>query len=280
MKDVPSKKENPEMISIPPNYPNASQQSWSFEENMNYNIMQLATAKASYKQHADITVVTAEGDRITLSSNSQHSVDFATYDGLVRTNGAATRLQWRELSLSSGNELSLTVEGDLSAEELKDLEKALKSIEKMVRDFIAGDMNHAMTTGLNPEDRGSLSSLEASLSFERVVFLEKSFTGNTAPSIPDFGMDKVLANGPITRERIDEVKGQMANVLTNTAIKASKIYSPLEQFLTHLFKKLSKEKAFNSRGLALMEAIKSDLLDEVELLSEKSEDERTMQVAQ
>jgi len=268
------------MISIPPNYPNASQQSWLSGENLNDSISQLTTVAASHKQHADITMVTAEGDRVTLSSNSQHSVDYTTYDGLVRANGGATRLQWKELSLSSGSELSVTVEGDLSAEELKDIEKALKSVEKIARDFLAGDVDRAMATALNPENWESLSSLEANLSFEQVAILNQALATNTAPSIPDFDMDTVLANAPVDQERIEKVTSQMANVLANTGVKASRMLKPLEQFLIHLFKKLSDEKSLDSRRPAILEAIKSDLLDKVDLLPEKSEAEGTVQGVQ
>ena len=255
------------MISMPPNYPNGSQQSWLSGENLNYSISQLATVAASHKQNADITVVTAEGDRVTLSSNSQLSTDYITYDGLVRGYGGTTRLQWEGLSLSSVSEFSISVEGDLSAEELKDLQKALITIEKIARDFLAGDMDHAMATALKPENWGSLSSLEATLSFEEVVFMEQALAANIAPSVPDCDMRTLLANDPVIQERIDRVTGQMANVLANTCVKAPKMLKPLDHFLTHLFKRLSEEGSLHSPRLAMAKLIKSNLLDRIALHS-------------
>src|SRR5262245_65927746 len=79
---------------------------------------------ASRSQSADITIVTAEGDRVTLSASMGAQAEYAP-------NEYAT--------YNAYGRVSVTIEGDLSRSELKDIRKAIRTIEKAARDMARGD---------------------------------------------------------------------------------------------------------------------------------------------
>ena len=71
--------------------------------------------------NADIRIVTAEGDTVTISAGATDQFSMTTYNSKGTLNVAATS--------SSTQELSLTVEGNLNEQELKDIQAALKTIQ-------------------------------------------------------------------------------------------------------------------------------------------------------
>jgi hypothetical protein len=74
----------------------------------------------------DLSIVTAEGDRVTLSASSTRALGYAaaagTSDGTSVLAGA--------LQVNGSDDVSLSVEGNLSHEELVDLQKVVKAFER------------------------------------------------------------------------------------------------------------------------------------------------------
>ena len=135
----------------------------------NYSISQSAQFTTSHHQNTDITIFTAEGDKVTLSSTSQFQATCATYNSFARTKGEFTWSRGQSLDLNISRELSILVDGDLDKQELKDINKAIKTIEKIMRDFLSGDIGNAVAKALRISKLESISSLEADLQFEQSI---------------------------------------------------------------------------------------------------------------
>ena len=94
----------------------------------------MTSVAAGNRQSLDLTISTAEGDRVTLSSTSSATVAYATYEGVVKA---------QAFSATRANELSLSIQGDLSKGEVRDIAKAIHAYNKVVKDISSGRMRPA-----------------------------------------------------------------------------------------------------------------------------------------
>ena len=145
-----------------------------------YNTSELNRVTRSLEQHADVTLVTAEGDKVTLSSGSQAQMTYATYEDLRYTRGCFAEFHSETFGLEVSREYSILVDGDLNEKELRDIRKAVRAIEKIMRDFLSGDIAHAAAKAMKISQLESISSLDASLQFERSLSVEQQVTGYVA----------------------------------------------------------------------------------------------------
>lgn len=122
--------------------------------------------KQSYSAYesldAGLTIKTREGDLVTLSSNTYSKLDAYMYDsrGVLQTDAgtvSVTRNQ-REITLESGESFTFSVTGNLSEEELLDIEAVVKGIDGVIAEMKAGDMDDALTAALS---MGGFDTIEA-----------------------------------------------------------------------------------------------------------------------
>jgi hypothetical protein len=116
------------------------------------------------QQSAALTIVTAEGDRVTISASHSLSIDAATYDSRGRMRGAEGSFYERTESSS----MSIQVEGNLSEEELEDIARVVRELAKVGRAFERGHQAHAMRR-LARADLDTLASIEAEFSATRQI---------------------------------------------------------------------------------------------------------------
>jgi hypothetical protein len=130
-----------------------------------------AVAAAS-RQSLDLTIVTAEGDRVTINSNSSVTSAYATYNGTVAGQNS-TQVAAAATASSSSFDLSLSVEGDLSPEELKDIAKALQAYSKVLKNVSSGNMEPLLA------EAGQISKLDEIASFEANFTSEQAFSAQS-----------------------------------------------------------------------------------------------------
>lgn len=131
---------------------------------------QVSSAALQIQKSSDITLYTAEGDKITLSSFSNLEINTLTYSSQGRINGEAERTEAKSTSLSEQFALNLSVEGDLNEEELKDIQKALKTIEELSTDFFSGKTDKAL------DYANKVTALESIVRFDAVLQYSKSLS--------------------------------------------------------------------------------------------------------
>ncbi len=132
----------------------------------------------SKNESLELSLTTKEGDVVTLSTES--FMDFASlsYDksGSVsdgyQTKSAA--FSSREMTLASGSRFSFSVQGNLSEDELNDIENLVKTLDEVAYSMSTGDMDEAMETAMGmSEGYDSISGFEADLSFSSAYRYEK-----------------------------------------------------------------------------------------------------------
>jgi hypothetical protein len=135
---------------------------------------QLTTRQASTSGSAELSIVTAEGDRVTLTAKTSAQPTLTDYRHLERNaDGRSAATQVKSFEHASSREFSFVVEGDLSREELRDLKKVFKSVKQIIKKFFSGDLSGAMQKAEKGVDRfakaDSLASLDLSLDYTKSV---------------------------------------------------------------------------------------------------------------
>lgn len=126
-------------------------------------------ASVSESQSLDMHLVTDEGDKVTLSYDAYAAAFYAEY-GQVEAQGGDLEIQWAELSSSQYEyALSLSVEGDLNAQEQRDIRKAIKTIGKMLKNFVQGKVKPMMAKAGKLSGLETIASLDISMAYERQV---------------------------------------------------------------------------------------------------------------
>ncbi len=120
-----------------------------------------------------VSVTTAEGDKVTLSTNFAEDFRTVTYHGAAWQGGASVEVASQQTEYSSRRKLDVTVEGDLSEQEARELSKLFKKVLNIFRKLFNGQDEAAVAKTAKLADQFSnfstLSSLDLSVEVERSV---------------------------------------------------------------------------------------------------------------
>jgi hypothetical protein len=143
-------------------------------------------------QSANIEIYTAEGDKVTLSSEVQYkatSESSASYARLGRAHGshhpghhgrAHVQRSADSTSVSSTQKYSVSVEGNLNQQELQDIQKALRTIDQASAQMQSGNLDKAQDKLEKLADLKSLTGLSANISVQKSVTMETGVSTQTA----------------------------------------------------------------------------------------------------
>jgi len=173
--------------------------------------LQAAQVKASQSQTADITIVTAEGDTVTWSSSKAAEWSFTTYNAQGQVGGSA------ELHRTSA--FSISVEGDLNREELKDIRRAIRTIQKAANDVLKGHEEKAASRTARLASLDQIASIDADMEFHREVSVTQVAARTETTAIPESAEAPVSDTTSIPQEAaaVETPAAAEATVSTATA---------------------------------------------------------------
>lgn len=120
-----------------------------------------------------LSVTTAEGDKITLTADLEYDYRAVNYASKVQTDNGTVDVNAKYLEASLKREVGVTVDGDLNAQELKDLEKLFRNVSNIFRKFFSGQDEAALAKTARLAERfgnlSSLSGLDLRVDVERSV---------------------------------------------------------------------------------------------------------------
>lgn len=130
-----------------------------------------------------LVIETRDGDRVTINSNSFTRMDAYMYDarGVMVSDGvtAAYSHSQREITLASGQSFSFSVQGDLSEEEMEDIESILQGFDGVIAEMKEGDMAGALDQALGMGGHGTVSSFSAEISYQRSYQMTSAVSAST-----------------------------------------------------------------------------------------------------
>jgi len=148
------------------------------------NLSQTESSKIDLhvQKSTDITLVTAEGDKVTLSSLSTLDAGYSRYTSQGTVEGAEDSSSSETAYLKKEFSFALSIEGDLNEQELHDIRAALKTLGKMTRDFFSGNTEKAVNRASKLVGLESISRLDAVIQYERTLSYQQ--TQSLAPPAP------------------------------------------------------------------------------------------------
>ena len=120
-----------------------------------------------------LSVTTADGDKITLSANLESDFRAVNYKSHVEGGGTTTDVKAKYAAYSLKQEFGVTVEGDLSEQEVKDLTKLFRRVANIFEKYLNGQDEAALAKTAKLVERfgrlSSLSGLDLNVDVERSV---------------------------------------------------------------------------------------------------------------
>jgi len=129
------------------------------------------SVSAQESLNAGLTIKTKEGDLVTLNSNTYAQLDAFQYNsrGVLETDTGTAMVSknHREITLTTGESFSFSVVGDLSEDELSDIEVIIKGIDEIISEMAQGDMDEAIATALSMGGYDTVSMYSADITYEK-----------------------------------------------------------------------------------------------------------------
>ena len=133
-----------------------------------YSTGQFNYASGSYakRENADITIITDDGDRVTISSDTSMESSYASYSGLVRSGSSKVKAEGYKYQSQLRSNFSMSIVGALDSEEYDDIISALKTIDSVMESVSSGNMVDLQSIAEKFGEIESLSGLRASIQIE------------------------------------------------------------------------------------------------------------------
>ena len=136
-------------------------------------------------QRTDITIVTDDKDKVTLSFDADYQSFHTTYSALVANHSGYAIIEGERFAFDLSLEQSIRMEGDLNEQESKDISKVLKRLNRIMKKFLAGRMDDlAPKAGRLFNNMQTIDSVEARL-IQSDFFQKLQHLSVKAPKAPE-----------------------------------------------------------------------------------------------
>ena len=240
--------------------------------------------QAKTSTSTNLNFVTAEGDRVSLSTGSEINASFGTYTFQGFADGEAVNLRSQELSTSVRSDFNLLIEGNLNEQEQADIQAFLQSAKSFLQEITAGNVENAAEAALSLGDLDSLSSAALFFRKETTVSLEARSTqlavqGNeTANESRRRGLNASPGEGHTIENIFDKIRKAQEKF----QIEPETLAKRLPTLLTKLFETLGKPFSKDEFPQSLFEQIRKELFPSLLQATQnlKTEEETTEELAE
>ena len=252
------------------------------EAYQNYSELQAARLSVSESQSKDITIFTDEGDRVTISSNQQSQTQYMTYEGLAKkrvsgeyqghaiTKESLAMFKGEIFESENSRSISISVEGDLNEQELKDIKKALKKIDKIMTNFLHGGDVDAAVKSMEIGKLDTIAGLEANYRYEKSVILEqtrlKERTTYSRGGNPEIS-PLIKIENPLNH--LKTLIEELTNIIKESEIEPSRFKKPIQDLFSDYRDNPTENEPRDHHRIRMTEWIETELLEIVSSLSAK-----------
>ena len=268
------------MNSINPSATTISQQPDFSANSRIYNEVLLTRIETSNQQNKDITLVTDEGDRVTISSSFQRQAVYSTYEGISQYTVSATSenlgMENTELTMFEGEQFdyendrnfSISVDGDLNKQELKSIRKAVKTIDKIMTDILYGKhIPKGLAKAIEISNLGSIASLEANYQYDKTVLVEQTAIQEAVTYSMD-GLVEPIAPPNTNELPIENPIDEMITAVKDSGVKPSKFIKPVKKLFANMLNNLPDSDPQNKPKAHLAKLIGTHLIERINHLPE------------
>lgn len=202
------------------------------------------TVNAYESLDAGLTIKTREGDIVTLSSSRFSEFSSSEYNskGKIQTDSGSALItqHTREITLTTGDQFSFSVQGDLNEQELADIEAIVKGVDGIVAQVAEGDMEEAVAQAMAMGNYSSVSMYSADISYQRSYSMTEETRSVASGPLSAPGSDESLSHRSENFQRsnpMDRFADRMARFLEK---QEEKLLAKAQQPLAALFDQLQK----------------------------------------
>jgi hypothetical protein len=236
-------------------------------DNRTYESAQIEKTAIAGEQNTDIVIQTADGDKLTLSSEVKFESSAITYEELGRTSTRYHKSQDRMMSASASGKFELTVEGTLDEQEKKEIKEVLINLFKMLKDFISGKANAEEANKFAHLTTISAVKAEFDINARMATAAQSYAVAHTPleekPAVPE----TQTLNLPEIPERVDELTNRMIRLVKDSGVEPSRILKRLNRQLSRRSNKFMHARLPYWHKMRLRKAILEDLAAKLKKLS-------------
>jgi hypothetical protein len=217
----------------------------------------LTRVNAETRAQADISIMTAEGDKVTLSANSVLQAAYASYDARGRMHGQQREVHADAWQLAATHNTAIRVEGDLNDEELADIQHLLENLGTMVTDFLAGDLDEAVMPGLNLGELGTLVGFDASFEYIQQTRVEQQYTAQGSLRDTPASAKTPAESTLISPKSIARLLDRMLRAVEDSSVEPKTLLAELPKFTDTLRKNMLHQQGVDTPKTKLTELLMS-----------------------
>jgi hypothetical protein len=222
-----------------------------------------------------LNLTTNDGDKVSISLAASTQSDYLNYMAIGQDTEGDYASQLQMSSTKSEQGFTMTVEGDLNEQELKDIGTALKTIDKMMTSFVQGRLEPIVAKADKSSQLDSISNLSLKMSFtQNALTIDRTETqyvnepqGGTYDAQGRMTESRPAPNQSGSAQLQNRIMAEADDLSTNMAkqlAKMRKLADHLSDAVRQIFdknrqyvKKLNPDDAF---GPALIDRMHKDLL--------------------
>jgi len=204
---------------------------------------------ATLAKSTDLVITTAEGDKVTLSTSSQETGGYGSYEALAKGKNATAYQSGQSIYYESRQELSFSVTGDLNEQELSDINSIVEAMGGIMDDLVSGDLESAASKGMALTGLSSISQFSATLNVSAGVSVsrETASVGDALPAGKTDGVDQFA----------DMLSGGFKDMMSSTGALAA----TLDDFFSDWFDRMSSKPDSSPEGLGVAARFARGLMD-------------------
>jgi hypothetical protein len=257
-----------------------------------YQSSKLNRLSVSEEQQADINIVTAEGDTVTLSSDYRAAATLTTYEHLALSDSGYRHTEAQMLDFQLEQDIAVSVVGDLNSQELADIKALLSDLGAMFKEFLTSGGQEPPGADEDFSKLASLKSVQAQFEYSASVGYLSAQTneitiGGPAPvhSLPESlaplaaaaqNAVPVVAPTPVATPlpppaETAPIVDRMTQRTKESGLRPEKFMRLLKKFLKQFLKGMGAQGADGSEKVKRGENVLEKFFDQVGKLPAESE---------
>ena len=229
-----------------------------------HNSQRVTKNEAGSLTSADFTIVTAEGDKVTLSANSAQGVLFQQYTAQGGAAGLPIQVRAEEFSAFSTSEFQIPVEGTLSEQEAADIERFLVTSKNIISNLLKGEIDEAVaqTAGLGNLD--SLTSADLEVVHISSLLVEQQTVQEGFLDLPEKFPDPTNSQVGHSHSVVNRTIEAMLQAVRDLQIDSAKLGKRLPHLLTKLFQSFIEDPRINHPQRSLFRQLEHQFLQRLQ----------------
>ncbi|MGD9160771.1 MAG: hypothetical protein PVG39_20300 [Desulfobacteraceae bacterium] len=225
-----------------------------------------ASARYVKSENADITIITDDGDRITISSDTSMESSYSSYSGLLRSGSSSVRTEGYEYQSQMRSNFSMSIAGDLDMEEYDDIITALKTIDSVMKSVSSGNMADLRSIAEKFGGLESLSGLTASIQVEESMSYKQAQSAVSEVNEQESRDNKGLGHA----DKLDHALDRILHSAKKRGTGFGRVKRLMNNYLSEMLDLFSKKSEKNKHNREAGELMKNMIMNR---LVEKSREE-------